>query len=177
MSGTNQSVSIRAFRALLWMYPQEFRIDYGPEMVQTFRDQWREASLKGSIPLAKLWGRTLLDAFASGLRERSEKMKRNHVLMACAVALGLLIAWADSRPGWDDTGISAGALLIASAVFGLMRPERAWRWALAVGIWIPLYGSLWTRNSGSVIALIPAFLGAYIGAGIRRIGFPPPSEA
>ncbi len=35
------------------------------------------------------------------------------VLLAAAVAVGLLIAWVDSRPNWDDTGILVGAILLA----------------------------------------------------------------
>ena len=33
-----------------------------------------------------------------------------------AIAAGCLIAAMDTRPGWDDTGVTAGALLLASAL-------------------------------------------------------------
>ena len=39
----------------------------------------------------------------------------------------------DSRPGWDDTGITAGLILLACAGLGMAMPERAWLWALLGG--------------------------------------------
>jgi len=33
-----------------------------------------------------------------------------------AIAAGCLIAAMDTRPGWDDTGVTVGALLLASAL-------------------------------------------------------------
>ena len=74
-------------------------------------------------------------------------------LTLAALTTGLLIAWVDSRPRWDDTAVSAAALLVASAVFGALRPARAWRWALLVGVWIPLIGIGQHRNYGSLLAL------------------------
>ena len=85
-------------------------------------------------------------------------------LLGIAVLLGLLIAWVDSRPTWDDTGISAAAVFFVAALLGLALPERAWLWALAVGIWIPAYGIIVHGNYGAVLALVVAFVGAYAGA-------------
>lgn len=98
-------------------------------------------------------------------------MKRDRfpIVLALAVVLGLLIAWADNRPGWDDTGLTAGAVFVAAAVCGLARPRRAWLWALAVGAWIPLIGIVAHGNVGSLLALGVAFAGAYAGALIRRL--------
>jgi len=90
------------------------------------------------------------------------------VLLVIALALGLLITWVDSRPTWDDTGISAGAILLVTAALGLAMPERAWLWALAVGGWIPLMGIFVTHNYGSILALVVAFIGAYLGALARK---------
>ena len=39
-------------------------------------------------------------------------------LSLAAIALGLLIAWVDSAPTWDDTGITAGMIFLTAAVFG-----------------------------------------------------------
>ena len=87
-------------------------------------------------------------------------------LLACLP--GLAIAWVDSRPGWDDTGVTAGALLFVSAVIGFIFPRWPWRWGLAVGIWVPLAGLILNHNPGSLIALLPAMLGAYLGGLFRR---------
>jgi len=90
------------------------------------------------------------------------------ILLPIALLIGLLIAYVDSRPNWDDAGITALALLVSAGVFGLLSPDRPWMWALAVGLWIPLYGIASTRNFGSLLALVFAFVGAYAGMAIRR---------
>jgi hypothetical protein len=90
-------------------------------------------------------------------------------LLGTALILGLLIAWVDSRPTWDDSGITAGAVLLVTALFGLALPQRAWLWALAVGSWIPAFGILVHRNYGTALALVVAFGGAYAGALLRKL--------
>lgn len=99
------------------------------------------------------------------------------LLLIGAAALGIFIARVDSRPGWDDTGITVGAILLSCAVLGGVSPKHAWQWALAVGIWIPLSETIWLHNNGSILALVPAFLGAYAGAGLRSLVFPPATQA
>ena len=104
-------------------------------------------------------------------------MKGKSLLGIAAVAMGLAIAWVDSRPHWDDTGISVGMIFLGCALLGALRPTRAWQWALSIGVWIPLWGVLLSHNYGTFLALIPAFLGAYIGAGVRIVTFPPAAQA
>ena len=86
-----------------------------------------------------------------------------------ALALGLAIGLVDTSPGWDDTGITAGALMIASALFGAVDPPHAWLWALAIGIWIPALNIAMHHTYGSLIALAFAFAGAYAGALARKL--------
>jgi hypothetical protein len=90
------------------------------------------------------------------------------VLLAVAVLLGASIAWVDSRPTWDDTGITAGVVLLASVAFGFVAPRRPWVWALAIGGMIPLLGILRGGNFGSLLALVVALAGAYGGALVHR---------
>lgn len=80
-----------------------------------------------------------------------------------SLTAGIIITWLDSSPGWDDTGISTGLVLVASGLFGLLDPGRAWLWALLIGGGIPLVGILETQNYGSLLALVLAFTGAYAG--------------
>jgi len=61
----------------------------------------------------------------------SESPTRFTWLLAVALVLGLLIALLDSRPGWDDTGITAGVLFCVTVLLGAAMPRRAWVWALA----------------------------------------------
>ena len=91
------------------------------------------------------------------------------LLYFIAPCLGLAIAYVDSRPTWDDTGITVLAVLAASGGLGLLSPKRPWLWALAVGIWIPLYAVLRTHNYGALLALVFGFVGAYAGAGFRLV--------
>jgi hypothetical protein len=94
-------------------------------------------------------------------------------LLAVGVISGLFIAYVDSRPTWDDTGITAGVILLVCGILALAGCQRPWLLALAVGGWIPLFGLLVTHNYGSILALIIAFIGAYAGwafrLGIRRV--------
>ncbi len=94
------------------------------------------------------------------------------MLLAAATSLGLAIGYVDSRPTWDDTGISAGLLLLSAAVLGALGPRRPWLWALGVGIWIPLFGIFGSLNYGSLIAIGVAFAGAYGGMAVRRVVIP-----
>jgi hypothetical protein len=90
-------------------------------------------------------------------------------LLLVALILGALIAWVDTRPTWDDTGITAGVLLLVSAGFGALRPRFAWLWSLALGAWIPLVGIVITHNFSSILALGIALIGAYLGVATRHL--------
>jgi len=94
------------------------------------------------------------------------------LVVLCGVAAGIALGYIDSRPSWDDTGVMAGALLLVSLVLGALTPQRPWLAALAVGIWIPLFGILHSANYGSLLALAIAFAGAYAGALLRRAMLP-----
>ena len=89
-------------------------------------------------------------------------------LFVFALALGLFLAYVDTRPNWDDTGVIALALLVSCAVFGALSPERPWLWALAVGCWIPAFNIALLGNGGSMIALAFAFAGAYASLALRK---------
>jgi hypothetical protein len=80
--------------------------------------------------------------------------------------LGMLIFMVDSSPGWDDTGVSAAMVLVASGLMGAIHPARAWVWALAVGLWVPLMGFASDPagfHSASVFATVGAYVGALVG--------------
>jgi hypothetical protein len=91
------------------------------------------------------------------------------MLFVVALGLGLAIAYVDSRPNWDDTGVTAAAILFSCGLLGATGPKRPWLWALAVGLWIPLFGIVRAQNYGSLLALAVAFAGAYAGMALRRV--------
>jgi hypothetical protein len=96
-------------------------------------------------------------------------MKKTFILsLTLAITIGLVIAWVDSRPHWDDTGVSVFMILSAATLCGYLSTQKPWLIALAVGIWIPLFGVIAAANFGTLLALIPAFIGAYIGYFIKH---------
>ena len=113
--------------------------------------------------------------FAADLHDRRlavPPLAPQGVLLAIAVLVGMTIAYVDSRPTWDDTGITACTMLLAAGLFGLMAPRQPWRWALAIGIWIPLHALEQKRSLGALVMLaVLAFplMGAYGGMALRRI--------
>jgi hypothetical protein len=91
------------------------------------------------------------------------------VLLPIGVGLGLLIAYVDSRPNWDDTGITALALFGSSGVWGVLGQDRPWLWALAIGLWVPLFGIVSARNYAALLALLFTFAGAYAGMAFGKM--------
>jgi hypothetical protein len=85
------------------------------------------------------------------------------LLLMFAVGCGSVIAYVDSRPNWDDTGITAMAILLTSGAFAFAAPNRWWLWAIAVGLWIPLVQIAQTQNYGSLLTLLVALVGAVLG--------------
>ena len=90
-------------------------------------------------------------------------------LLPLALAIGVGIAYVDSRPGWDDTGVSAFAVLVSAGLLGLCVPARAWLWAAAIGCWIPLLGVLQHGNYAALLALAFALAGAWGGRFVRQL--------
>jgi hypothetical protein len=82
---------------------------------------------------------------------------------------GLALAWMDSRPNWDDTGITVFLVLLAAILFGFLTFKKPWLIALAVSMWIPLLEIMWTHNYGALLAFIPGFAGAYAGYTIKYL--------
>jgi hypothetical protein len=91
------------------------------------------------------------------------------LLFVVSNLLGLILAWVDSRPTWDDTGVLVGLIVLTAAILGAIESRRSWLWALGVGVWIPFHNLLTTGNPALLVALAVALAGAYLGAGIRKL--------
>ena len=101
---------------------------------------------------------------------KNAPMKKSFVFyVILAVVLGFVIAWMDSRPNWDDTGISVFLVLVAALLCGFLAAQKPWLIALAVSVWIPLFEIVSTQNFGSLLALVPGFIGAFAGYFIKRM--------
>ena len=97
-------------------------------------------------------------------------MKKSFILsVILATALGMTIAWIDSRPNWDDAGISVFMVLLAGLLCGYLASQKPWVIALAVSLWIPLFSIISTQNYGAFLALIPGFIGAYAGWLVKKL--------
>jgi hypothetical protein len=103
--------SLSLYRALLAVYPSEFRQEYGGPMLQVFGDccrrALREVGLAGLLPL---WGRTALDTVQTAVEQHSQRgvdmSKEKFVKLAgWALVLGGLaisLGWmASSRPEYN----------------------------------------------------------------------------
>jgi hypothetical protein len=169
------------YRHLLAAYPPEFRRLYGAEMEQVFRDGCREAlRMRGAAGLVGYWLHVLCDLARTACVERWAAMDRRSAgLSLLAFAMGLLTGYIDFHA--TEVQATVGVLLIFTFIFGFASPRQTWRWALCIGIGVPLLHIL---NSllrlpppypvepnilGTFIALIPAFIGAYCGVFARRL--------
>jgi hypothetical protein len=90
------------------------------------------------------------------------------VLVGSALTLcaGLAIAWVDTRPHWDDTGITAGAIAIAAGAASLVRVPPWLAAALVAG---PVVAAEISGGTGVLLAVPFALAGAYLGALARRL--------
>jgi len=85
---------------------------------------------------------------------------RDLLLVAVAAGVGAAIAWVDAGPSWDDTGITAGALAGAALVVAAIHGRRPWLWALLIGAPTPVVELATGGNTGSLLALGFAAIGA-----------------
>ena len=80
----------------------------------------------------------------------------------------------------DEPQAAALVLLVGGFAIGCTWPSTAWCWALVLGVSIAVWDYLAPRlglvgvtpapfNAGALLALIPAFIGVYVGVGIRTI--------
>jgi hypothetical protein len=60
-------------------------------------------------------------------------------------------------------------ILLASTVCGYFSNKRPWLIAILVGIWVPVFNIILAKNFGSLIAIVPAFIGAFAGYYIARL--------
>jgi len=96
--------------------------------------------------------------------ERQSSRQWAIVLTITALLAGAGIGYVDSRPTWDDTGITVMALALTALAFSLARPRQWWLWSVLVGVGTPAFAVLSGGSPGTSIALVVALLGGRIGA-------------
>ena len=96
--------SERVYRALLLMYPKDFRRRYGPQMVQVFGDLWREERERAGLAgLALLWVRTVLDLLLTAASERTRT--------ATGATFVIPVAGSPRMVRWGGAAAISGAVL------------------------------------------------------------------
>ncbi|HEY8869153.1 MAG TPA: hypothetical protein VIM30_07150 [Candidatus Limnocylindrales bacterium] len=83
--------------------------------------------------------------------------------LAISVTAGIGIAYVDSRPGFDATGLTVAALFLVAALASAVGRRRPWLWALLVGLWVPLFEVPTSRSAAPFAALVIAGCGAAVG--------------
>ena len=97
------------------------------------------------------------------------RQHRSWRLAIPALAAGSVIAYIDSSPGWDDTGITVGLILLSAGVLGVFVPRRAWLMGVFVGGLTPLVEIPAGPGAGSLAAVAVAVGASYAGAGLRLL--------
>jgi len=84
-----------------------------------------------------------------------------------AIGGGAVVAWIDTRPGWDDTGITAGLLFLIAAAAAACGA----RWYVAsLLVAVPILLAEWrTIGTAVIIVLAVTTTGAAAGSGLRRL--------
>jgi hypothetical protein len=100
--------------------------------------------------------------------------RRDGLLALVAGAIGLRLGYLDSRPSWDDTGITAALLLLTSAMAAGLSGRRPWLWAFLIGVWIPLLEIRGAAGLASLGALAVSTVGAFGGYFLVRVSPPRP---
>ena len=90
-------------------------------------------------------------------------------VVTVAAVLGAAIGFVDSRPTWDDTGVTAGALVLCAFALAWIRPGAAWLIGLALGVPVLLFNAITHGGFGSVLAIAVSLAGAAAAYGMRRV--------
>ena len=94
--------------------------------------------------------------------------RRDRWLVAAALVAGLTIAFIDSRPTWDDTAITVGALFTVSAAIAAFAGRRPWLWGSLVGVWIPIFEIRPGLPAAPLAALAFSVIGSFLGWVVGR---------
>lgn len=107
--------------------------------------------------------------------------KRFVLVYVFAFIISAAIGYLDTHTKTDDNLPMVLILLTVTFLFGVIHPKSAWQWALIIGLGVPashLIGRLVGYRPPypvepnvliTFIALIPAFIGAYLGVLMRSL--------
>lgn len=137
-------IAERLYRASLRLYPADHRQQYGALMAQTFHDQALAVyAREGRLALVHLWAATLLDTTVSATIEHSSVMRGSRLVSRkTLMVLGLTLVLSILTGYVDLTATENMApmlcILLFSFLAGFIQPKGAWRWALLIGLSVPV---------------------------------------
>lgn len=89
--------------------------------------------------------------------------RRDGIAVIVAVSAGVALAIIDSRPAFDDAGVTAVGLALAAGLAAFVSGRRPWLWSVAAGIRVPLVELRDLANGGPLLALAACATGAAAG--------------
>ena len=124
------------FRALLLLYPPDFRSEFGPSILQLLRDQHRDLVHETVWTRTRFYCVAVADLYLSAVRERTtERRTRGDTARYHAWAATLLIGASAANLAYDilspklSMGIFAWLLTVLGAALGILLFARARRLA------------------------------------------------
>lgn len=76
------STSERLYHLLLFVYPRAYRREYGPLMIQAYRDLCRNSyRQKGMVGIVSLWSRLLADLVTSSIEQHLDPLREGDCIM------------------------------------------------------------------------------------------------
>jgi hypothetical protein len=180
--------SCKFYALLVLAYSPHFRQRYGGEMVRVFGDCCQAAwERDGVCGLGAAWGRALVDLVCNAPVERVQDILRDPAsrwLLAALAPFALLLAGLIARADVCHAEVQGPVrlLILFTAFLGFAHPRLASLWALVLGASVPATQIIagwrgwqlpyvidgWTPVC-ALLALVPAFCGAYAGALARRL--------
>lgn len=91
------------------------------------------------------------------------------ILIILSLLAGLIIGWIDTRPRWNDTGITVALIFISSFILGIFSNRNAWVIALIIGLCITTLNFLVSNRIDSAVSILIALAGAYGGVLLKKI--------
>lgn len=104
------------------------------------------------------------------------------LLLSSGLTLGVILAIGYLNLHTDEVPIVLFGVLVASFGLGLVSPKLPIRWALVAGLTVPASAALafalqihvpylngWGNIVNSLVAVVPGFIGAYLGAATRAV--------
>ncbi|HLZ10568.1 MAG TPA: hypothetical protein VKT80_18425 [Chloroflexota bacterium] len=105
---------------------------------------------------------------------------RNLVIAAAAIVFAIFTGYLNTHT--DELLVLIPWVVVATIALGIAQPRWPWVWALLIGLSVPLSLVLfyllrlpvpYPNNPSDIltsfVVIVPALIGAYIGAGVRRL--------